>query len=164
MTDETFVSSIQEMRDALYRVSYCLLQNEQDRYDAVQECLLIAWEKRNTLRHPEYIKTWVTRILINECRSIGRRLGRVTPMETLPDTGGHTPPPDADVAMHDALMSLPEKLRLPVVLYYMTGYGIKEIAGMLRIPQGTVSTRLRTGRIRLRELLGEEDEEVFSRA
>ena len=72
-------------------------------------------------------------------------------------------PPDADLIAHDLLLRLPEKLRLPVMLHYMEGYGIKEITGMLRIPQGTVATRLRSGRVQLREILG-DDEEVLCRA
>ncbi len=164
MTDETYIQKVLDMRETLYRISYGLLSNEQDRYDAVQECLLKAWEKRATLREEGFVKTWVTRILINECHQIGRKRRRVTPMEQVPERdAAQAAPPDADLAVHDALLNLPEKLRLPVMLHYMEGYGIKEIAGMLRIPQGTVSTRLRTGRERLRDLLGDE-EEVLSRA
>ena len=164
MTDETYVRHVLDMRETLYRISYGLLANEQDRYDAVQECLLKAWEKRGTLREEAYIKTWVTRILINECHMIGRSRRRMTPMDQIPEReDARVAPPDANPAVHDALLSLPPKLRLPVMLHYMEGYGIKEIAGMLRIPQGTVSTRLRSGRKQLRELLG-EDEEVLCRA
>ena len=164
MTDEMYVRHVLDMRETLYRISYGLLASEQDRYDAVQECLLKAWEKRETLREEAYIKTWVTRILINECHAIGRSRRRIMPMDQVPEQGdARVAPPDANLAIHDALLSLPEKLRLPVMLYYMEGYGIKEIAGMLRIPQGTVSTRLRSGRKKLRELLG-DDEEVLCRA
>lgn len=163
MTDELFAQAILDMRETLYRVSYGLLPSEQDRHDAVQECLLKAWEKRGTLRDAAYAKTWVTRILINECHTIGRKRRRVTPVATLPDAEDvRIAPPDAQVVIHDALLSLPEKLRLPVMLHYMEGYGIKEISAMLRIPQGTVSTRLRAGRKQLRDLLG-DGEEVISR-
>jgi len=164
MTDEMYVRQVLDMRETLYRISYGLLASEQDRHDAVQECLLKAWEKRRTLREAAFVKTWVTRILINECYAIGRKRRRMILMDQIPEQGDvHIAPPDADVDVHDALLSLPEKLRLPIMLFYMEGYGIKEIAGMLRIPQGTVSTRLRSGREKLREILG-DDEEVLCRA
>ena len=164
MTDEMYVLQVLDMRETLYRISYGLLASEQDRHDAVQECLLKAWEKRRILRDAAYIKTWVTRILINECYAIGRKRRRMILLDQIPEQGDiRIPPPDADMDIHDALLSLPEKLRLPIMLHYMENYGIKEIAGMLRIPQGTVSTRLRSGREKLREILG-DDEEVLHRA
>jgi RNA polymerase sigma-70 factor (ECF subfamily) len=164
MTDEMYVRRVLDMRETLYRISYGLLASEQDRRDAVQECLLKAWEKRKTLRDVAFIKTWVTRILINECYAIGRKRHRMILMDRIPEQEDmRFAPPDADLLVHDSLLSLPEKLRLPIMLYYMEGYGIKEIAGMLRIPQGTVSTRLRSGKEKLREILG-DDEEVFCHA
>ena len=161
MTEDAFVAQILDMRQTLYRVSYGLLPNEQDRLDAVQECLAKAWEKRHTLKQPDYLRTWVTRILINECRTIGRKHQRVTPMAEPPESAW-TPPPDADLAMHEAIVDLPEKLRLPLILHYMEGYAIREVAAMLRLPQGTVSTRLRRARLALLETL--KDGEVLSRA
>ena len=50
----------------------------------------------------------------------------------------------------DAIAALPVELRLPIVLHYMEGYRIQEIAGILRLPETTVKWRLRSGRQRLR--------------
>ena len=154
-----YVRQVLDMRDTLYRLSYGLLASEQDRLDAVQECLLKAWEKRRALRDAAFLRTWVTRILINECYAIGRKRRRMILVDRIPEhADARIVPPDADEDIHDALLSLPEKLRLPIMLHYMEGYGIKEIAGMLRIPQGTVATRLRSGKEKLREILGDEEE------
>ena len=49
-------------------------------------------------------------------------------------------------------------MRLAIILYYMDGFTIREMAQILRIPESTVKSRLRLGRIRLRELLGKEVE------
>lgn len=56
--------------DNLYRVSYGILQNEEDASDAISNATLKAYEKITTLKNQEYFKTWITRILINECNSI----------------------------------------------------------------------------------------------
>ena len=77
MTKEAFTGGITAMTKTLYRVSCGLLRGEADREDAVQETILRAWEKLDTLKHEEFFQTWVVRILINECRSIGRQRGRV---------------------------------------------------------------------------------------
>lgn len=50
-------------------------------------------------------------------------------------------------------MSLDDKHRLPVVLHYVEGYSLEEIADMLRIPTGTVKSRLSRARERLKGLL-----------
>lgn len=156
MQDDAFAQGILAMRQSLYRVSYGLLREEQDRYDAVQEALAKAWEKRHTLRNIEYLRTWVTRILINECHNIQRRQQRVAPVDALDACPA---PPVADATVHDALLALPQALRLITVLHYMEGYSIKEIARMLHIPAGTVGTRLHRARAQLRRMLDDALEE-----
>ena len=54
-------------------------------------------------------------------------------------------------------MRLPEEVRTPIVLHYMEGYPIGEIASALRLAQGTVKSRMRRGRAMLKKLLSEEE-------
>ena len=72
-------------------------------------------------------------------------------METLPER-----PPQESPDLGDALRALEEKQRLPILLHYIEGYPIKDVARMLRLPEGTVKTRLTAGKRRLKELLQEE--------
>lgn len=65
-------------------------------------------------------------------------------------------PADAGGEVRGAVLALPDKLRLPVVLHYMEGYRVDEIARMLHMPQGTVKSRLRNARARLKDMLGEK--------
>ena len=152
MTSERFAQEIVALTDTLYRVSYSILRQRCDREDAVQSCLEKAWRRRKSLREERYLKTWLVRILINECYDIHRRRGRETPGE-IPERAA---PPGADRELHDALMRLPEEVRTPLVLHYMEGYSIQEIASALRLAQGTVKTRMRRGRTMLKQLLSEE--------
>ena len=153
MTAEDFARRIVEMQPTLYRVSYSLLRQAHDREDAVQECIRKAWEKRARLRDERTIKAWVTRILINECYNVLRHGQRMVPAEEVPEPPA---PPDAHPALHDAVLRLEDRLRVPVVLHYMEGYELSEIAGMLRVPTGTVKTRLMLARKLLRDMLEEE--------
>ena len=153
MTSEEFEQRIVAMQDMLYRVSYSLLARACDREDAVQECIRKAWEKRGQLKVDDYMQTWVVRILIRECYRAARGGKREVPMEEIPQRDASS---SADTALHDALLALPEKWRIPVVLHYMEGYELKEIAAALRLPLGTVKTRLSGARKRLRAILGEE--------
>lgn len=154
MRDETFADRIVAMQETLYRVSYSMLRQPADREDAVQECIRKAWQKRESLREERHMQTWVIRILINECYALLRRRQRELPTEAMPDWAA---PPDADLRLHDLFLSLSEKLRLPAVLYYIEDYDVSEIATMLRLPVGTVKSRLHRARKQMRaeEVRGE---------
>ena len=153
MDSREFAERVEAMQGALYRVAYGLLLNRADCADAVQDALLRAWEKRRTLKDEAFFGTWLTRILINECYAVLRRRKTALPIDALPEP---VAPPDADPALHDAIARLDEKLRLPIVLYYMEGYAVKDIARMLRLPAGTVKTRLARARALLRLQLSDE--------
>ncbi len=153
MTSEDFEQRIVAMQDTLYRVSYSLLPMICDREDAVQECIRKAWEKRDQLRTVAYMQTWVVRILIHECYRINRRGKREIPAEEIPKRDVSAIREDD---LHDAILSLSEKLRIPVVMHYMEGWELKEIATVLRLPLGTVKTRLSKARKQLKAKLGGE--------
>jgi len=154
MTKEAFAEAILALTDTLYRVSYSLLHNPADQADAVQECLRRALQKRDSLRHPEFLKTWLIRILLNVCHDERRRRAREIPVgEEMPPAC--IPPPESDREVVQALAGLDERFRLPLVLHYIEGYSTEEIARILRIPQGTVKTRMARGRSCLRRELEE---------
>ena len=150
MTSEAFARRITEMTPTLYRVACSYLRQPSDREDAVQEALRKAWEKRHTLREERYLQTWVVRILINECRMLCRRSARMVPVEEVRAASGD------EALLREALFSLEEKLRTPILLHYIEGYSVEETARALRMPQGTVKSRMARGRAKLRELLQEE--------
>ena len=151
MTREDFADRVTAAQGRLYRIARGYLRQEADCLDAISETIARAWQKLVTLREERYFDTWLTRILIRECINIQRRQKRVMPMEKLPET--------ADAGENDALCAaldeLPQKLRTVVVLHYMEGYAVDEIARILRTPRGTVCSRLKTARERLRALLEE---------
>lgn len=138
----------------LHRISYLILGREADCEDAVQEALLRAWTHLSSLRNESYFETWLIRILINESRRILRkRLAH--PTEELPLSLAAPEPPDR--ALHDALLALDNKFRIPVILHHLEGCGVKEISVMLAIPESAVKFRLRRGRELLKLHLKEEE-------
>jgi len=154
VTSDEFSTRIVAMMQTLYRVSYAQLSQSYDRDEAVQECLYKAWQKRHQLKDERFMQTWVIRILINECHNIQRKRGTELSLDEVPE---RVAPADADSGLHDALFSLDEKLRLPIMLYYIEGFTTSEIARILRWPQGTVKSRMRRGRQELKKILYEED-------
>lgn len=148
MTQAEFEARFVAMQDTLYRVSATLLPQMCDREDAIQECVYRALIKRERLRNDAAMRAWVVRILINECYQVMRRRKREFPVETLPEGEVEA---GADLEVRQTLMALPPALRLPVELHYIEGYKIEEIARMLRVPSGTVKSRLSRARKAMRE-------------
>jgi RNA polymerase sigma-70 factor, ECF subfamily len=65
--------------------------------------------------------------------------------------------PVQDIDVRDLIQSLPQKLRNPFLLHYYAGFGIREIAILLKRPEGTIKADLFHARSRLREALGVTD-------
>ena len=148
MNAKAFSDRVRACRDKLWRVSYAILRNGADCDDALQEALLRAWRQIDGLKDERYFDTWLTRIMINESKRILKKRSERTaqPMtQELPQANTDCP------ALHDAIMALPVSLRLPLVLHYMEGYCVKEIAQMLGLPATTVQWRLHSARKQIRD-------------
>ncbi len=119
-----------------------MLKNEQDCEDAIQTAILKAFEKLSTLKEECYFKTWLVRILINVCKkSLKKSNGfNTADLDTVSCLS------DESVEIRIALDNLPNKIRQVVVLHYIEQFTTKEISSILRIPKGTVLSRLSKGR------------------
>ena len=147
MTQAEFTGRVVAMQDTLYRISTTLLRQQCDREDAVQGAIEKALRGRERLRDDRALEKWLARILINECYALLRRRKRETLLEDLPERETES---DANPDLYRLFTSLAEKYRLPMVLYYVEGYTVEEIAHMLRMPKGTLKSRLYRGRKLLR--------------
>lgn len=152
MTVQEFSERALSCAARLHRISYLILGREADCEDAVQETLLRAWQSLASLRNEQYFETWLIRILINESRRMLRRR-RIT--VEIPESMPAPEPPDR--ALHDALLALDARYRIPVILHHLEGYDINAIADALGLPVSTVKYRLRRGRELLRYELSEEE-------
>ncbi len=133
----------------MYRVAKTLLCSDADCADAIQEAIVKAFSGLHTLRQDTYARTWLTRIVINECYAILRREKRLVPLENL----AQTEPAEerADYSdLYEALERLPGETRLCVTLYYMEGYSVKEIAGLVKVTESAVKSRLARARAMLK--------------
>ncbi len=154
MDRETFARQVDLCGQTLYRVARSLLRNEEDVRDALQEAVLKAWAALPRLREERYFSTWLTRIVMNECRNIQRRGARVFPAA---EAGESVMPQETNDVM-ELVNALPEKQRLAVTLHYVEGLPLGEVARILRVPHSTVRGRLFEARKALRlELTAEEE-------
>lgn len=155
MEERPFTQKLLESEPMLYRIACALLRSEADRQDAMQETALKAWKNRASLREEQYFRTWISRIMVNECHNLHRKNSRYVPMEELPDR----PAPDSgEQETRLMLESLPEKQRIPLVLHYLEGFSLEEIARVQHISLALVKYRMHQARKALRvEWNGKEE-------
>lgn len=155
MNKEAFTTLTLAAEPTLYRVAKSILHQEQDVEDAVQEGILKAYEKRNSLKNTAYFQTWLVRIIINQCYQTLKRRKNTAVLDQAEVIPAQEEESYSDLYM--AISRLSPKIRTVVVLYYVEGYSTQEIKEILRIPQGTVKSRLSKARKDLKNLLEEGD-------
>ena len=155
LEERPFTQKLLESEPMLYRIACALLRSEADRQDAMQETALKAWKNRASLREEQYFRTWISRIMVNECHNLHRKNSRYVPVEELPDR----PAPDSgEQETRLMLESLPEKQRVPLVLHYLEGFSLEEIAQVQHISLALVKYRMHQARKALRvEWNGKEE-------
>lgn len=114
-----------------------------------------AFAKIDTLREKKYAKTWFIRILLNECYRMLRQRKR--------EAAYHEQISGEEIRQHQysdlyqKIMSLEIEYRVPLVLYYLNQYTIKEIGQMLDLGDSAVKMRLSRARKMMRRMYEQED-------
>jgi len=125
----------------LYKIAFGYLRHEKDALEAVDESIFLGLIHLRKLKKEEYMKTWLIRILINECKRILRDRMRLVVSEEIPDTASSYQ--ESDIA-----------LQMSVEAFLLRYYGdltVKDTADLLSIPQGTVATRTKKALSLLKE-------------
>jgi RNA polymerase sigma-70 factor, ECF subfamily len=155
-----FAEQVTAAETTLYHISKSILKNDCDCSDAVQEAIVTAYSKLHSLRDDRFFKTWLCRILMNECYRICRANQRVVPLEDYLEAEYSSERQDGS-GLFDAIMELETDLRLVIVLHYVEGFQTREVAELLKIPEGTVKSRLSRARAELKSALGEKEALVY---
>jgi RNA polymerase sigma-70 factor (ECF subfamily) len=173
MADQAnFEDDAMQFASQLYSAALRMTRNPADAEDVVQETYLKAYRAYGSFQEGTNLKAWLYRILtntyINRYRKAQRRpseveLGELQDLylfRRLGEQSGASESAEAEVLEQfvdtdviEALESLPENFRMPVLLADVEGFAYKEIAAMLDIPIGTVMSRLHRGRKALQKKL-----------
>ncbi len=156
MNKNDFTEQVIGAEKTLYHISKSILKNDSDCADAVQETIITAYSKLHSLRDERFFKTWLCRILINECYRICRANKRVVPLGDYMEARASSEQQN-DLGLFDAIMELKTELRLVIVLHYIEGFKTMEMAEILKIPEGTVKSRLSRARTQLKSVFGERE-------
>lgn len=144
----------------MYRIAISMLQNEEDAADAIQETVLKCWQKIGQLKQEAYFQTWLTRILINQCKDVLKSRKRYVSLDDFEVSDFPELVQEDSYFTNEwkeVLEGLKEKYRIVMELYYVDGFSTKEIAEMLHITDMSVRSRLSRGRKQLEQLLDVDD-------
>lgn len=149
---EAFIQLIEQNKQSMYRVARGFLQNEEDVADAMSETVLDCYEKLCTLKQSAYFKTWMIRVLINNCKDLLRKQRENLSMEELPEAEDRAPAENL-TGFQELVAPLREQDQSIFTLYYVYGFKVKEIASYMDMKENTVASRLKRGKETLRKEL-----------
>ncbi len=160
--EEELLEIIKKNKVQLYKIAKSILNNEEDVNDAIQETLINAYNKIDTLKNRKYIETWITRILINKCYDIidknkvhERKIQRAIDTYSSYENENY----EEKSIVQKAISQIDEDLKLIVIMYYYNQFSVKEISKIMDIPVGTVKSKLSRARTKLCDVLKREEEE-----
>ena len=156
---------VQAHQEDVYRLALSILDDPDEAEDAAQEVFVAALRSLDSFRGNASLKTWLFSITINVCRSRYQRDKSRTRLRQILQSlfrSDQTQPEseavqhEAESALWQAVHALDEKHRIPVILRYYHDLPAADIAELLRIPVGTVHSRLNHARERLRARLKDD--------
>lgn len=150
MDEVWFCGQIDEMRRAMFYVSYSILRNEWDAEDATANAILKAYEKRDTLQDRKKFRLWMLRILQNECYDFEKKRKKYVLQEP-EELPGSLSPPDPELWM--LIHELEEKDRIAFLLYHLEGYRVREVGELLGESVRTIHYRLARAKKALKKAL-----------
>ena len=155
LTRDEFIPLAQAYMDMVFRLAFSYLKNKADADDVTQNVLLSLYRTDTVFESRDNVRYWLVRVTLNECKKVWRSSwNRRVEFEDYTNTLTFEEPRYSQ--LFQAIMALEQKYRTVIVLHYYEGYTIAEMAAFLGLPQGTVGTRLRRARERLKRYLTEE--------
>ena len=157
--EREFEDRLRESTTLAFRVAYGVLRHRQDAEDVAQEAFAKAYRSFSQLRDRDRFRAWLMRmtwrLAIDRWRSDRRRTAREQAVESGEEPTSEEIAVSRERAQRlwEAIDTLPEKLRIVVVLGAIEGHDIRTMSRLLNLPEGTVKSRLYLARKGLAESL-----------
>lgn len=149
---DAFTRLVQLVQNDLYRIAQTRLENNEDINDAIQETMIIAYKSIQKLESPRYFKTWIIRILINECNRIYKNKNRrffalekvvlLKRHENFKINETDITNIENKIDLEQAFKILSYEERLCLVLFYNSNYSAIEISEILHTNVNTIKSRI----------------------
>ena len=146
---DDFTRLVLQNQTAMFRTARAIVSTDEDAEDAVQSAICTAFTKLDALRDPAKFKSWILRIVVNNCYDLCRKYRPITDLSEVQDfLPADDPDPTERLSLWEAVLSL-------------NGFSIREISRTLGISDVAVKTRLSRSRKQLRLLLTDEQGGVY---
>lgn len=146
MNDHELCEQLVALEPRLFMIAKQYLSCYADQQDAVQECLYKAWKYRDSIQEPKCLRSWVIRILMNECVNIQRKQIKISHFNVEQAQRGESENMFnhviSKVDLENAFHSIKEIERQIIYLHYYKGYMLPEIADMTKLSHGAVQSKL----------------------
>lgn len=152
------VKLIMAQKNDYYRLAFTYMKNKQDSMDALEDMIVTLYEKIHLLKKEDTFYSWSKVILVNKCKGILRKNKRVVPIDAVEEqvSEDQIKHKDDQILLEKQLKKLTPKHQEVIKLRYFLDYEYETIAKLLKIPVGTVKSRLSIGIRKLKESLGGE--------
>ncbi|MCI9286475.1 MAG: sigma-70 family RNA polymerase sigma factor [Clostridia bacterium] len=152
-----FTELILQIKEQLYKIAKLRVKNDDDVFDVIQETMIVAYKSLKKLKHDQYFKTWIIKILINECNKFYK--------------SKNSRAEDSYDILSNKIISLDdteEKMNFTficnklntedgtiILLYYMEKYTDKEIGQIMNMKESTARTKRTRAKEKLKKIYEE---------
>lgn len=157
---QALVKLIMLEKDQYYKLAFVYMKNKEEAMDALEDTIVLLYENIHKLKNDEAFYSWSKTILVNCCKKLLKKSKREIPIECIEEEtyeDDHENKYDR-IVLEKHLLKLNAKHREVIKLRYFLDMDYKSIADLLKIPVGTVKSRIAIGLDRLKESLGGESE------
>ena len=155
---EVLINLIMSQKQDYYHLAYIYMKNQEDALDAMEDMILKVYENIQRLNDETAFYSWSKTILVNCCKNNLRRKNRVILIRNIPE-GSHddifqVKDDQLDIEKH--LKKLNQKYQDVLKLRYYLDMDYESMSAILKIPLGTVKSRIHTGLQKLKQSMGSE--------
>lgn len=150
--ENAFTEAVLLIQQELYLIAKAKLKNEADIDDAMQETMIASYQNIHKLKQVQYFKTWIIKILINQCNKIYRKNNKKqVSLEEMEESLLSDEFLEEDISFLMLIQHLNNEEQLILTLYYCSCYTTKEISQLLKINENTIRTKMLRAKGKLRK-------------
>lgn len=150
-----FEACYEKYADMLYRIALSYLKNTEDAEDAVHDAFIKYMHHLFAFRDESHERAWLIRVTVNRCKDLLKH-----PVHAPLEEAAELAAPQQESAVEHALSGLEELYRIPIILHYLEGFDVREVALILNCSESAVKMRLMRGRNMLKTLIEKEERDV----
>lgn len=140
----------------LFAIAFNVCKNAQDAEDIVQDTFIQYYISKKEFDNEQHLRAWLIRVTVNKAKNANRTFWRQNKLSLEDYMESLTFETPEDERLFETVMSLPEKYRIVIHLFYYEDYAVREIADILKLSESNIKVRLSRGREMLRKILKEE--------